>query len=59
MGGYAFVWGSWVPIEHKVAWAEAYLNTKWHFSPSSRLVTTDWPKMGGCAPLWKGSWISI
>jgi len=26
--------GSWVPIEHKVAWAEAYLHTKWHLSPS-------------------------
>ena len=34
--------GSWVPIEHKVAWAKAYLHTKWHlFSPSSRLATTD------------------
>jgi len=30
-----------VPIEHKVAWAEAYLHTKWHLSPSSRLVTMD------------------
>jgi len=33
--------GSWVPIEHKVAWAKAYLHTKWHLSPSSRLATTD------------------
>jgi len=24
-------WGGvWVPIEHKVPWAEAYLHTKWH-----------------------------
>jgi len=33
--------GSWVPIEHKVDWAEAYHHTKWHLSPSSRLDTTD------------------
>ena len=33
--------GSWVPIEDKVAWAEAYLHTKWHLSPSSGLATTD------------------
>jgi len=32
---------AWVPIEHKVAWAEAYLHTKWHHSPLSRLATTD------------------
>jgi len=25
--GCAFFWGSWVPIEHKVAWAEAYLSS--------------------------------
>jgi len=34
-------WGSWVPIEHKVAWAEAYLYTKWHIDASSRLVTIE------------------
>jgi len=28
-------------MEHKVAWAEAYLHSKWHLSPSSRLATTD------------------
>jgi len=35
LGGWVcrFLWGSWVPIEHKVAWAEAYLHTKWHLSP--------------------------
>jgi len=32
---------SWVPIEHKVALAEAYLHTKWHLNPSSHLATTD------------------
>jgi len=24
-----------------VAWAEAYLHTKWHLDPSSRVATTD------------------
>ena len=44
--------GGLAPIEHKVAWAEAYVNTKWHLSPSSRLATTDiGRKLGGCAPL--------
>jgi len=39
-GGCAlFTGGSWVPIEHEVAWAEAYLHTKWHLSPSSPLAT--------------------
>jgi len=36
--------GSWVPIQYKVAWAEAYFHTKWHLDPSSRLATTN---MGG------------
>ena len=50
-----FSGGSWVSIEHKVAWAEAYLHTKWHLSRSSRLATTDiGRKLGGCAPLWEG-----
>jgi len=32
------------------AWAEAYLNTKWHLDPSSCLATTDvGRKLGGCA----------
>ena len=45
--GCAFFWGSWVPIKNKVAWAEAYLHTKWHLSPSSRLATTN---TGGLCP---------
>jgi len=50
-----FFGGSWVPIEHKVAWAEAYLHTKWHLSPSSRLATMDiGRKLGGCAHLGEG-----
>jgi len=52
-----FFWGSWVPIEHKVAWAKAYLHTKWHLSPSSHLATMDiGRKLGGCAPLGEGRW---
>ena len=47
--------GSWVPIEHKVAWSEAYLNTKWHLSLSSRLVTMDiGRKLEGLRPLFLG-----
>jgi len=30
---------------------EAYHRTKWHLDPSSRLATTNGPKLGGCAPL--------
>ena len=43
-------WRSWVPIEHKVAWAEAYLHAKWHLSPSSRLATTDIGRKLGLCP---------
>jgi len=55
-GGYALSsGGSWVPMEHKVTWAEAYLHTKWHHSPSYRLATTDTGrKLGVCAPLGEG-----
>ena len=39
-GGCAFFsGGSWVSIEHKVLWAEAYLHTKWQLSPSIHLAT--------------------
>jgi len=27
--------GSWLPIQHNVAWAEAHLRTNWHFDPSN------------------------
>jgi len=30
---------SCVPIQHNVAWAEAYLRTKWHIDPSNGLAT--------------------
>jgi len=34
---------------NNVAWAEAYLRTKWHLDPSSRLATTDMrQKLGDC-----------
>jgi len=31
--------GSWVPIKHNVARAEAYLHAKFHLDPSNRLAT--------------------
>jgi len=50
-GGYAvFSGGSCVPIEHKVAWADAYLHTKWHHRASSRLATTDLAENWGLCP---------
>ena len=49
--------GTWVSIKHNVAWAEAYLRTKWHLDPSSRLVTIDMGrKVGGTVPFRRGSW---
>jgi len=40
-----------------VAWAEAYLRTKWHLNPYSRLATIHAPKSGSCCVpfLWVGS----
>jgi len=51
-GGCAiFSGGCWVPIEHKVFWAEPYLHTKCHLNTSSRLVTTKMGRQwGGSAP---------
>jgi len=52
--------GNWVPIQHNVVWAEAYLHTKWHLDPSSHLTTTDMGrKLGSSAPFWEGSWVPI
>jgi len=43
---------------NNVAWAEAYLLTKWHLDPSSRLATTDMGrKLGVLFPLWDERWI--
>ena len=53
-GGCAF-WGELGPHLTKVAWAQAYLHTKWHLSQSSRLVhNRHGPKIGGSAPLGQG-----
>jgi len=44
---------SWVPILHNVARVEAYLHTKWHLHPSSRLATIDiGRKLGALPPSW-------
>jgi len=52
--------GSWVSIQHRVTLAEAYLHTKWHLDPSSRLATIGMcRKFGGCAALFGGSWVPI
>jgi len=43
----------WVPSQYNVARAQAYLHTKWHLDPSSRLATTDvGRKLGAAAPFW-------
>jgi len=40
-------WGAAGPV----AWVKAYLCTKWHLDPSSRLATTDMDRtLGDCAP---------
>ena len=43
--------GSWLPVEHKLAWAEAYLNTKRHLNPSGCLAATDVGHNLGAVPL--------
>jgi len=50
-----FVGGGRVPIEHKVAWAEAYLHAKYQLHPSSRSATINMGrKFWGSAPFWGG-----
>ena len=45
---------------HSMAWAEAYLRTKWHLDPSIRLTATDMGRNLGAVPLWgSGSWVPI
>jgi len=47
---------SWVPIQHNVARAEAYLSAKFHLDPSNCLATVGLKLGWGCyAPFW-GSW---
>jgi len=36
------------------AWAEAYLRTKWHLDPSSRLATTDMGRKWGAVARFLG-----
>jgi len=36
---------------HNVAWAEAYLRTKWHLDPPNRLATIDMGRKLGDLPL--------
>jgi len=45
--------GFWSPSD-KVAGAEAYLHTKWHLNPSSRLATTDMGRKLGTVPPFLG-----
>ena len=50
--------GSWVRIQHNVAWAKAYLHAKCHHDPFSRLATVDMGrKLGGklCPVLGRGA----
>ena len=49
-----------IGLKAYVDWAEAYLHTKWHLDPSSRLTTTGiGPKLGeGLCSCW-GSWVPI
>ena len=47
--------GNWVRIQHNVAWVKAYLLTKWHLDPSSRLGTIDMGrKLGKALPSFRG-----
>jgi len=45
--------GSWVPVQHSVAYAEDYLRTKWHLDPCSRLTTIDVGHKLGAPPLFR------
>ena len=57
IGGCAPFWGrgSWVPIWHNVAWAEAYLHAKRHIDPCNRFATMDMgQKLGALPPFWEG-----
>jgi len=57
-----FVEGSWVSIEYKVFWDEAYLYTKWHLDASSRLAAIEiGRKLEKGVPLlfWGEGWVPI
>ena len=57
LGGCAPFWGeAGSPSKKIVSWADAYLRTKWHLDPSSRLVTADiGHKMEGLCPFGEGA----
>ena len=57
--GYAPFGGGVGSPSNTVAWAEAYLQTKWHLNPSSRLATTDMGQKLGAVPLFGGVELSI
>jgi len=41
-------------------WAKAYLYTKWHLDPSSRLATTDVDLKLGAVSVWgRGKWVPM
>jgi len=44
---------------NNVAWAEAYLNTKWHLDPPSCLAIIDMGRKFGAVLLLGGSWVPI
>ena len=47
---------SWIPMSHNVPWAEAYLRTKWHLDPYSRLATINMGrKLGSVSLFWGGA----
>jgi len=53
---------SWVLIWLNVAWVEAYLRTKWHNDPSSRLAITDMGQklQGAAVPFfWGGGELDV
>jgi len=62
--GYAPLFGAWgwVPMQHRVPRAEAYLNTQWHLDGSSRLTTIEMDRKlgrGSAAPshFWGWGWV--
>ena len=44
-----------VLVMYSVAWVKAYLHTKWHFDPSSRLATTNAGRKLGAVPFLGGA----
>ena len=49
-----FFWGSWVPIEHNVAWPTPR-PSQWHLSPIQLFGHNGhWPIIGGCVPFGEG-----